>query len=138
MASAAWCGRWAGGRGSQVWQTKDLRKRVFGSVAMIRLSRRFSGSVARKGLRRSFRGRVRLRRGSEKNREAGAHKSAALSLVLSDRVPTGSGSSIGTSRKKQRGRSRLNASNHEKDNTDLAIGKVLCRERVKLGVEWSE
>ena len=31
-----------GGRGSQVWQGKDLRERVFGSVAMIRLTGDFS------------------------------------------------------------------------------------------------
>ena len=31
-----------GGRGSQVWQTQDLRERVLGSVAMIRLTGDFS------------------------------------------------------------------------------------------------
>jgi len=35
---------------SDVWQTKDLQERVFGSVAMIGLSRRFPGSVANTGL----------------------------------------------------------------------------------------
>lgn len=33
-----------------MWQTKDLQEGIFVSVAMVRLSRRFSGSVARKGL----------------------------------------------------------------------------------------
>ena len=40
----------AGGRGSQVWQTKDLREGVFGSVATKGLSGRFRGSVANKAL----------------------------------------------------------------------------------------
>ena len=31
-----------GGRGSQVWQAKDLRECIFGSVAMIRLTGDFS------------------------------------------------------------------------------------------------
>ena len=31
-----------GGRGSQVWQTQDLRERVFGSVAMIGVTGDFS------------------------------------------------------------------------------------------------
>ena len=35
---------------SDVWQTKDLRERVFGSVAMIGLTGRFFGSVANKGV----------------------------------------------------------------------------------------
>ena len=34
-----------------VWQAKDLREGVFGSVAMIGVSRHFVGSVASKGLR---------------------------------------------------------------------------------------
>ena len=38
------------GRGSQVWQTKELREGVFGSVAMIRLSNESCGCVANKGL----------------------------------------------------------------------------------------
>ena len=40
------------GRGSQVWQGKDLREYVFGSVAMIGLTGWFFGCVARKRLRR--------------------------------------------------------------------------------------
>ncbi len=35
-----------------MWQTKDLREGIFGSVAMIGLTVRFLGSVAKKGLRR--------------------------------------------------------------------------------------
>ena len=38
------------GRGSQVWQTKELREGVSGSVAMIRLRGAFCGCVANKGL----------------------------------------------------------------------------------------
>ena len=34
-----------------MWQGKDLRERVFGSVAMIELSREFRGCVANKRLR---------------------------------------------------------------------------------------
>ena len=33
-----------------MWQAKELREGVFGSVAMIGLSRRFLGSVANKGV----------------------------------------------------------------------------------------
>jgi hypothetical protein len=34
-----------------VWQAKDLREKLFGSVAMIGVMGRFFGSVARKGVR---------------------------------------------------------------------------------------
>ncbi len=48
MAGAAWhCHGWGG---LDVWQAKDLREGVFGSVAMIGVSRRFLGSVANTGL----------------------------------------------------------------------------------------
>ena len=49
-----WCERLKGigPRGvSYVWQTKELREQLFGSVAMIRLTGGFSGSVANKGVR---------------------------------------------------------------------------------------
>ena len=42
--------------GLQVWQGKDLRERVFGSVAMIGLTGEFFGSVARKELSKFLEG----------------------------------------------------------------------------------
>ena len=49
-----WCERLRGiapRGGSYVWQTKELREQLFGSVAMIRLTGGFPGSVANKGVR---------------------------------------------------------------------------------------
>ena len=53
-----------------LWQAKDLREAVFGSVAMIGLTGRFCGSVANTGLSGVFEGRVSLRERGEKERVA--------------------------------------------------------------------
>jgi hypothetical protein len=43
-----------------VWQTKDLREGVFGSVAMIRLSVGLRGCVANKGVTESGKGKIEI------------------------------------------------------------------------------
>jgi hypothetical protein len=64
----------SGGRGAQVWQTKDLRKGVFGSVAMIGLSKRSLGSVANKGVNGVLEEDATLVARDEKSRAADAHR----------------------------------------------------------------